>query len=60
MNTLSTDTRTGRFNYLDRSTQPSLFRNGKVYTKRDTDGSDSGVVGVERDAHLRATWDTDL
>ncbi|MEM1231140.1 MAG: CmcJ/NvfI family oxidoreductase [Pseudomonadota bacterium] len=50
MNTPSTDTRTGRFNYLNRSTQPSLFRNGKVYTKRDADGSDSGVVGVERDA----------
>ncbi|MEM8562200.1 MAG: CmcJ/NvfI family oxidoreductase [Pseudomonadota bacterium] len=38
--------RTGMFNYLDPGAEPSLFRNGKVLTKRDVDGSDAGYVGV--------------
>ncbi len=36
----------GRFNYLDRSAAPSLYRNGRVLTRRDPDGSDAGTEGV--------------
>ncbi len=43
----ATDSRTGRFNYMNEHATPSLFRNGLVYTKRDKDGSDGGSVGVE-------------
>lgn len=36
----------GGFNYMNAVAEPSLFRNGKVYAKRDRDGSDGGMVGV--------------
>ena len=38
--------RTGSFNYLAASVEPSLYRNGRVLTRRDRDGSDSGGEGV--------------
>lgn len=38
----------GQLDYLDASTQPSLYRNGKVLTRRDPDGSDAGIEGVNR------------
>ena len=38
----------GSVNYLQSETAPSLFRNGKVYIKRDKDGSDTDMVGVNR------------
>lgn len=38
----------GYFNYIDRSAESSLRRNGKVFLKRDNDGSDSGLHGVTR------------
>lgn len=38
--------RTGSFNYLDSAVEPSLYRNGRVLTRRDRDGSDSGSEGV--------------
>jgi len=38
--------RAGHLNYLEDSVQSSLFRNGKVLTRRDPDGSDSGMQGV--------------
>lgn len=38
----------GYFDYLDPAVQSSLFRNGKVLTRRDPDGSDAGTVGVDR------------
>ncbi|MEO9779815.1 MAG: CmcJ/NvfI family oxidoreductase [Sedimentitalea sp.] len=41
--------RIGRFTYLDRGTQTSLRRNGKVYTQRDGSGSDDEWVGVTAD-----------
>ncbi len=44
------ENRVGVFNYLDGDTVPSLYRNGKVLTKRDADGSDAGSVGVNRSA----------
>lgn len=36
----------GFFNYIDRGTESSLRRNGKVFLRRDGDGSDSGLHGV--------------
>ncbi len=37
----------GAFNYLDASVEPSLYRNGKVLTRRDRDGSDADWIGVD-------------
>ena len=37
---------TGTFMYMDEATEPSLLRNGKVLTRRDTDGSDAEWKGV--------------
>ncbi|MGR8950642.1 MAG: CmcJ/NvfI family oxidoreductase [Gammaproteobacteria bacterium] len=42
------ENRLGVFNYLAESTEASLYRNGKVLTKRDADGSDAGLIGVDR------------
>ncbi len=36
----------GAFNYLQASVESSLYRNGKVLTRRDADGSDAGSEGV--------------
>ena len=36
----------GSFNYLAPSVRHSLFRNGKVLTRRDPDGNDGGTEGV--------------
>lgn len=41
-----TQTTLGAFNYLQASAQASLYRNGKVLTRRDADGSDAGMAGV--------------
>ena len=42
-----TGLRLGAFRYLQPSVASSLYRNGKVLTRRDRDGSDSGRVGVD-------------
>ena len=39
--------RPGVFHYMQPSAVPSLYRNGRVLTRRDRDGSDSGRVGVD-------------
>jgi len=39
------DTR-GYFNYMSADCSSSLYRNGKVYTKRDINGSDAGSEGI--------------
>ena len=39
--------RTGSFNYLAPSVRHSLLRNGKVFTRRDRNGSDAGWEGVD-------------
>lgn len=39
---------TGDVNYLDRSAESSLYRNGRVLTRRDADGSDTGWLGYVR------------
>lgn len=44
--TLENKTTPGSFNYLDTTVIPSLYRNGKVLTRRDADGSDAGMEGV--------------
>ena len=39
--------RTGLFNYMADSATPSLYRNGKVLTRRNQDGSDARWQGVD-------------
>ena len=39
----------GIFNYLESAVESSLYRNGKVLTRRDADGSDAGTQGVDRE-----------
>ena len=36
----------GFFNYMSKNSLNSLFRNGKVLTKRDINGSDAGSLGI--------------
>ena len=36
----------GFFNYMSENSHNSLFRNGKVLTKRDINGSDAGSLGI--------------
>ena len=38
--------RVGRFNYVDPSVRHSLYRNRRMLTRRDADGSDAGTEGV--------------
>lgn len=40
----------GQFNYLDETVESSLYRNGRVHTRRDRDGSDSPWEGLKIDA----------
>ena len=47
---------TGSFNYLDDSTESTLFRNGKVYLRRDTDGNDRGMHGLNNVKKSMAVW----
>lgn len=47
----------GLFNFLDETVQPSLFRNGKVLTKRDPDGNDSCTVGMSLAETKLAVYD---
>ncbi len=39
--------RIGSFGYMAETAEPSLYRNGKVLTRRDRDGSDAKWEGVE-------------
>jgi len=39
----------GYLNYMDATARPSLYRNGRVLTRRDPDGSDAGTEGVNRE-----------
>jgi hypothetical protein len=43
----TTASRTGLFNYMADSTESSLYRNGKVLTRRNLDGSDAHWEGVD-------------
>ena len=38
----------GYLQYMDEAAEPSLYRNGLVLTRRDTDGSDSGWIGLRQ------------
>ena len=49
--------RKGAFNYMADTSTPSLFRNGKVLTRRDRDGSDSGWEGVDREPRAMPVQD---
>lgn len=41
------EVRIGSFSYMADTAEPSLIRNGKVLTRRDSDGSDAQWVGVD-------------
>ncbi|MEQ9642405.1 MAG: CmcJ/NvfI family oxidoreductase [Alphaproteobacteria bacterium] len=47
MNAAAGAVRTGSFNYMAATALPSLYRNGKVLTRRDRDGSDAEWQGVD-------------
>lgn len=49
--------RIGSFNYMAASAQPSLYRNGKVLTRRDKDGSDAAWIGVDLEARRMPVHD---
>ncbi|MBT6203335.1 MAG: hypothetical protein HOI34_06500 [Rhodospirillaceae bacterium] len=40
-------TTSGQISYMTEVSESSLFRNGKVFTRRDLDGSDDSYVGVD-------------
>ena len=50
-------TRQGSFNYLKASVAHSLYRNGKVLTRRDRDGSDARWEGVDLEDRLMPVQD---
>ena len=45
------------FRYMAPATESSLYRNGKVLTRRDRDGSDSGFEGIELESREMAIVD---
>ena len=47
----------GVFNYLGATARPSLFRNGEVLTRRNPDGSDFGLRGVNLEPQELAVAD---
>ena len=49
--------RLGVFHYMQPSAASSLYRNGKVLTRRDRDGSDTGRVGVDLEERGTAILD---
>ncbi len=57
MSSTSTKSRPGAFNYLGEQAEPSLFRNGKVFTRRDIDGSDGGSEGIISGSYTKAVHD---
>jgi len=52
--------RTGSFNYLSAAAETSLYRNGKVLTRRDQDGSDGGWEGVNLEPYDMPVHDARL
>ncbi len=55
--TISGRSSTGSFNYLRGSVEHSLYRNGKVLTRRDLDGSDDDWKGVDLEARSMPVTD---
>ena len=55
--TESDENRIGEFNYLADSVEPSLFRNGKVFTRRDGSGNDNRWVGAHMQKHRMPVTD---
>jgi hypothetical protein len=49
--------RVGSFNYLRASVRPSLRRNGEVLTRRDPDGSDVDMQGVDLEEREMTVYD---
>ena len=54
---LSLKTGHGEFNYLTASTEPSLFRNGRVMMDRDSHGNTASSKGVDVEAHTMTVHD---
>ena len=48
---------TGVFRYMQDTAESSLYRNGRVLTRRDRDGSDSGFEGVDLEPREMAIVD---
>ena len=49
--------RLGVFHYMQPSAESSLYRNGRVLTRRDRDGSDSGRLGIDLEEREMAVLD---
>ena len=49
--------RQGAFRYMAPAAESSLYRNGKVLTRRDRDGSDSGFEGIDLESREMAIID---
>lgn len=49
--------RAGEFKYMAPSARPSLYRNGRVLTRRDPDGSDDGRLGLDLEARSMPVHD---
>ena len=47
----------GAFRYMAPSAESSLYRNGRVLTRRDRDGSDSGFEGIDLESREMAIVD---
>ena len=47
----------GIFNYMAASSQSSLYRNGKVFTRRNLEGTDAEYIGVDQEKHEVAVRD---
>ena len=55
--TLYETQRQGAFRYMAPAAESSLYRNGKVLTRRDRDGSDSGFEGIDLESREMAIID---
>ena len=52
-----TGARSGAFTYMAASVESSLYRNGKVLTRRDGSGNDSGWTGFDKEKRPMAVQD---
>jgi len=50
----------GLLRYLDATAESALYRNGKVLTRRDADGSDAGSLGINRQRVEMKVYDARL
>ncbi|MFP6756955.1 MAG: CmcJ/NvfI family oxidoreductase [Alphaproteobacteria bacterium] len=60
VNAVADADRIGSFSYMAGSAQPSLYRNGKVLARRDSDGSDGDWLGVDLEKRQMPVHDARL